>query len=178
MFDINDIKSQLAYGGARQNQFRVQIYNPANVSGNLKIPFMVTAASIPTMHIGTIPVYYFGRAMKLAGDRVFDNWTVTIINDEDFLIRNAMEDWSNQINRLRRNVRDLDNYKSTATVSQMAKDGVTVLREYEFHGIWPETISGIDLDWSNTDQIEYYQVSFAYDEYSVLAGNTGDGGGF
>jgi len=88
--------------------------------------------------------------MKLAGDRTFGEWTVNIINDEDFLIRNAMEEWSNKINRLERNVRDINRYKSTATVTQYAKDG-SKIRSYEFNGIFPSSITPIDLDWSTTD---------------------------
>ena len=117
-FNINEMRSQLVYGGARQNLFQVRINNPANASGDLKTPFMVQAAQIPESTLGVIPVFYFGRQMKLAGDRTFGDWTVTVINDEDFLIRNAMEEWSNRINRLERNVRDINRYKSNATVIQ------------------------------------------------------------
>ena len=90
-FNINEMRSQLVYGGARQNLFQVQILNPANSSGDLKTPFMVQAAQIPASDLGVIPVFYFGRQMKLAGDRTFGEWTVNIVNDEDFLIRNAMD---------------------------------------------------------------------------------------
>lgn len=175
-FNINDMRSQLVYGGARQNLFQVRINNPANSSGDLKTPFMVQAAQIPESQLGVIPVFYFGRQMKLAGDRTFGDWTVTVINDEDFLIRNAMEEWSNRINRLERNVRDINRYKTNATVIQYGKDGERI-REYRFDGIFPSVISPIELDWSTTDQIESFQVTFSYDYWTVSGGTTNDAGG-
>jgi len=175
-FNINEMRSQLVYGGARQNLFQVQILIPANSSGDLKTPFMVQAAQIPASDLGVIPVFYFGRQMKLAGDRTFGEWTVNIVNDEDFLIRNAMEEWSNKINRLERNVREIDRYKSLATVTQYAKDGAKI-RAYEFNGIFPSNITAIDLDWSTTDQIESFQVTFQYDYWTVGQSSTGSGGG-
>ena len=175
-FNINDMRSQLVYGGARQNLFQVRINNPANASGDLKTPFMVQGAQIPESQLGVIPVFYFGRQMKLAGDRTFGDWTVTVINDEDFLIRNAMEEWSNRINRLERNIRDINRYKTNATVIQYAKDG-TAIREYKFDGIFPSIISPIELDWATTDQIESFQVTFTYDYWTVSGGTTSDAGG-
>jgi len=175
-FNINEMRSQLVYGGARQNLFQVRINNPANNSGDLKTPFMVQAAQIPESQLGVIPVFYFGRQMKLAGDRTFGDWTVTVLNDEDFLIRNAMEEWSNRINRLEGNVRDINRYKSNATVIQYAKDG-TPIREYRFDGIFPSVISPIELDWGNTDQIESFQVTFTYDYWTVSGGTTDNAGG-
>jgi hypothetical protein len=175
-FNINEMRSQLTFDGARQNLFQVQISNPANSSGDAKTRFMCQAAQMPGSDIGVIPVFYFGRQMKLAGDRTFAEWTVTIINDEDFLIRNAMEEWSNQINRLQRNVREIGRYKSVAQVTQFSKDG-SKLRTYEFNGIFPSNISPIEMDWSTTDQIELFQVTFQYDYWTVGDSVTGDAGG-
>jgi hypothetical protein len=175
-FNINEIRSQLTYGGARQNLFKVDIQNLGNSSADFKTPFMVQAAQIPASTLGTVRVPYFGRTLKLAGDREFASWTVTIINDEDFLIRNAMEEWSNKINRLQRNVRDIGRYKSTAQVSQYAKDG-TVLRVYQFDGIFPTEISTIELAWDTDNQYETFQVTFEYDYWNVSGGVTGNAGG-
>lgn len=175
-FNINEMRSQLTYGGARQNLFQVQINNPANSAGDAKTRFMCQAAQLPGSDLGVIPVFYFGRQMKLAGDRTFAEWTVTIINDEDFLIRNAMEEWSNAINRLQRNVREINRYKSTGLVTQFGKDG-SKLRTYEFNGIFPTNVSPIELDWSTTDQIELFQVTFQYDYWTVGDSVTGDAGG-
>jgi hypothetical protein len=104
-FNVNEIRSQMVGGGARPTLFQVQITNPANGAGDLKVPFMVKATSLPASNLGTIEVGYFGRKVKVAGDRTFDEWSVTVINDEDFLIRNAMEEWMNQINLHQQNTR-------------------------------------------------------------------------
>lgn len=175
-FNINDIRSQLTYGGARQNLFEVNIQNAGNSSADFKVPFMVEAAELPASTISTVTVPYFGRQLKLAGDRTFAPWTVTIINDEDFLIRNAMEEWSNKINRLQRNIKEINKYKSQAQVKQYGKDG-KILRVYEFDGIWPTEISSIQLGWNQDNAYETFQVTFEYDYWTVAGGITGNAGG-
>lgn len=175
-FNINQMRSQLRFEGARPALFEVRIFNPGNASGDLKTPFMVEAAEIPASTIGLIQVPYFGRPLKLAGDRVFGPWTVNIINDEDFLIRNAMEEWSNRINSFQGNFRRLGRYKSDAEVIQYGKDG-GVLRVYTLYGIYPEDVGAITLAWGDTDNIERFPVTFQYDYWTVTGGNTGDAGG-
>ncbi len=179
-FNVNEIRSQLTLGGARNTLFQVQIQNPANSVADIKVPFMVRAAQIPASDLGVIEVPYFGRKIKLAGDRTFGDWTVTVINDEDFLIRNAMEQWSNQINSLRGNLRTFGAaspslYKANATVTQFSKTGVPI-RVYTFNGIFPQSIAPIDLDWNAVDAIEEFTVTFQYDWWEV-SGATGNGGG-
>lgn len=162
--------------GARQNLFQVQFTNLGNGSADLKVPFMCQAASIPASNLGTIQVPYMGRFIKLAGDRTYDSWVVTVINDEDFRIRNALEEWSNKINRFEGNIRDIDRYKSQAQVIQYGKRG-QILRVYEFDGIFPSTVSPIDLGWDINDSIEMFQVEFQYDLWTVKGGITGNAGG-
>lgn len=175
-FNINDIRSNLNFDGARQNLFEVRITNPANGVADIKTPFQVQAAQLPASNLGTIQIPYFGRFIKLAGDRVFDPWVVTIMNDEDFLIRDAMEEWSNRINLLEGNIRDIRDYKSQAEVIQYSKDG-SVLRIYQFKGLFPSVVSPIDLGWDINDDIERFQVEFQYDSWRISGGNTGDAGG-
>lgn len=178
-FNVNDIRSQLVLGGARSSLFQVDITNPVNGASNLKTPFMVRAAQIPSSSLGVIQVPYFGRKIKLAGDRTFDQWTVTVINDEDFLIRNALEEWSNAINALQVNTsRALTPlaYKAQAIVTQFSKVGLPI-RQYRFNGLFPSEISPIELDWNNTDAIEEFQVTFQYDWWDVAGGTTGNAGG-
>jgi len=180
-FNVNEIRSQLTLGGARQSLFQVTIQNPANSIADIKVPFMVRTAQIPSSDLGIIEVPYFGRKVKMAGDRVFGDWTVTIINDEDFLIRNAMEEWSNKINSLQGNLRTFGAaspllYKANAQVTQFSKTGVPI-RTYQFNGIFPSAIAPIDLDWSATDQIEEFTVTFQYDWWEVNGGITGRAGG-
>jgi hypothetical protein len=180
-FNINEIKSQLTGGGARQSLFQVQFNNPANGTGNIKVPFMVRTAQLPESKLGNIAISYFGRKINLAGDRTFADWGVTVINDEDFLIRNAMEEWSNKINSLEGNLRSFGSaspllYKSNAKVTQFSKTGIPI-REYTFYGIYPSDIQAIDLDWDATDRIEEFRVTFLYDYWEVTGGVTGRAGG-
>lgn len=181
MFNINDIRAQLVGGGARPNLFSVQFNNPANSAGDIKVPFMVQASEIPAATLGEVPVPFFGRTIKLAGNRTYANWTVTVMNDEDHLVRNALENWSNKINSFEGNIRTFggsepSRYKGTARVTQYGKAGET-LRVYRFNGIFPVDVSGIGLSWADNDQIETFQVTFAYDWWDIDGGVTGNAGG-
>lgn len=178
-FNINEIRAQLQGGGARPSLFQVRIQNPVNPVADVKLPFLCQAASIPGSILGVVEVPYFGRKIKLAGDRIFQEWAVTIINDEDFLIRNAMEEWSGAINKHRANVRTAGapiDYKSTGQVIQYSKAGVPI-REYTVDGIWPQDITPIELDWNATDTLELFQVTFQMDLWEVSGGVTGNAGG-
>ena len=180
-FNINDIRSQLTFGGARPSLFQCIISNPVNSSADFKLPFLCKAAQLPSSELGLIEVPYFGRKLKMAGDRVFAPWTVTIINDEDFLVRNAMETWNNSIQLYQTNTTALGSgapglYKSQATVTQFGKAG-EILRTYQFNGIFPQVIAPIDLAWADTDVIEEFQVQFQYDTFHGLNGTTGNAGG-
>lgn len=177
---IRDIKSQLVNGGYRPTHFSVRIFNPANSVADIKTQFMVEAASIPASSLGQIEVGYFGRKIKLAGDRVYANWDVRVINDTDFLVRNALETWSNEMNGAETNLRGFGGpqpalYKSQAQVIQYNAVG-DIVREYQFEGLFPVEIGPIDLDWNATDQIATFSVSFAYDMWRVVGGNTGSPG--
>lgn len=179
-FNVNELKSQLTLGGARSALFQVQIQNPVNATADLKAPFMIKAASIPASNIGTIEVPYFGRKVKVAGDRTFEEWTVTVINDEDFLVRNAMESWMNAINSHQENIREFgstspEHYKSQAQITQFSKTGVPV-RVYNFNGLYPTNISAIEVGWEQVDTIEEFTVTFNYDWWDVSGGITGDAG--
>ena len=179
-FNINDMRSQFTFGGAQASQFQVQIQNPVNGSGDLKVPFMVSAAQIPESTLGTIEVPYFGRKVKLPGDRTFAEWTVTVMNDEDFLIRNAMENWMHSINSHEENIREFGSaspsqFKSQAQIHQYSKTG-TILRTYNFVGLWPSSVSNIQMDWNTTDDFERFDITFQYDWWTVTGGITGNAG--
>lgn len=173
-FSINDFKSQLVGGGARPTLFRVRITNPITGVADFKTPFMISAATLPDSTVGVYPVYYFGREIKYAGDRRFNDWTVRVINDEDFAVRNAMESWSNAINSHVSNTRTPPTaYKSQAQIFQYGKDG-SVLREYTFQGLFPSNISDIQTNWGSRDTYEEFTVTFQYDLWTVSGGNTGN----
>jgi len=180
-FNINEIRSQLALGGARPTLFQVNITNPANAAGDLKTPFLIRASQVPASTLGFIEVPYFGRKVKISGDRTFAEWNVTVMNDEDFLIRNSMEEWMNTINSHLGNVRGFGSaadlaYKQTAQVTQFSKTGVPI-REYTFNGIFPVNITEMEVDWNATDIIQEFQVTFQYDWWEVTGGSTGNAGG-
>jgi hypothetical protein len=176
-FNINDLRSQLTFGGAKPSLFQVQITNPVNGIADIKVPFMVKAATIPSSTLSTIEVPYFGRKIKLPGDRSFAEWSVTVINDEDFAIRNAMEQWMASINSHQGNITTLASasplqYKAQAQITQFSKTGIP-LRVYNFNGLFPIEISAIDMNWE-TDGIEDFTVTFQYDWWDITGGITGD----
>ena len=170
-FNINEFKSQLTGGGARSNLFQVQILNPVDSTADFKVPFMASAAALPASSIAETLVNYFGRPIKYAGARTFDSWTVTIINDEDFLVRNAMEAWMNGIVSHDSNLQSLpQDYKSNALITQYSKNG-DPLRTYKFEGLFPTGIAAQAMNWE-TDGIQTFDVMFSYDLWMV-EGNTG-----
>lgn len=179
-FNVNEFAGALKFGGARSSLFEVQITNPINGVGDAQVPFMARAAQIPASTLGIVPVPYFGRQIKVAGNRTYPEWTVTIMNDEDFLIRNAMEQWSHAINSAQGNLRTAGGsapqlYKSNAQVTQFGKTG-DVLRVYNFVGIFPSEVSQIDVGWEN-EGIQEFTVTFSFDYWEVNGGSTGDAGG-
>lgn len=177
--DINSFISNVGTG-ASANRFRVQLLNPVNNIADLKIPFMVKAAQIPAFTLGTIELPYMGRKVKQAGDRTFAPWTVTVMNDERNTVRNAIEHWQSAINGTESNLRNFATsspaqYKSQAQISMLSVTN-KVLRTYNFVGLWPQEISSIDLDWNNSDTIQEFQVTFEYDYWEIVGGDTGVGG--
>ena len=168
-FNVNTFRGELKEGGARPSLFEIQLFNPAggNGVGDLsKTPFMVRAGQIPQSTLGTVIVPYFGRQIKLAGNRTFDDWTVTVMNDEDFKIRNNLEQWSHKINQHTGNINEYGknpkDYKAQATVKQYSKKGGGAIQTYKFDGLYPVAVSPIDLAWE-AEAIEEFTVTFAYD---------------
>ena len=184
---ITNFRDRLVGGGARPNMFEVNLTLPSGVipQGDFTqdIRFMIKAAEIPAANIGNIPVPFRGRILPVAGDRTFDPWTVTVINDAQFNIRDAMEQWSNKINDLQFDVGDINpaDYQTKAEVFQLSRQGgaaisssggedIVTLRQYDFEGIYPNAVSSIPLDYGATDQIEEFQVTFNYLFWTVKGG--------
>jgi hypothetical protein len=171
-FSITEIKGALKQGGARPTLFNVELFSPFQSDLNTLSSFMVQSAQLPGSSITPIEVPYFGRKIRVAGDRTFEPWTVTIINDEDFKIRHALETWHHRINTLVGNLNSTgspapDNYKKRAAVHQYSKVGDEPIRTYQFEGMFPTEITPIELNWNDTDQIEIFQVTFVYDYFEV-----------
>ena len=187
---IDDFKGRLVGGGARPNLFEVDIQLPQGlgIAGNEQdvqatMRFMIKASQLPASTVGDIPVAFRGRVLHVAGDRTFEPWTVTVINDTDFKIRSAMERWSNAINKHSDDsgIIDPNVYQSVATVDQLGraqnKDGtkqIPVLRRYKFKGIYPTQVTSIDLDYGSTDTIEEFQVQFQVNWWEAYRVGQGD----
>lgn len=200
---ITAFKSKLAGGGARPNLFEVEIPSfPVAAGANVwrtgdnqesdLFKFMCKAAALPASNISPIEVPFRGRALKVAGDRTFDVWTVTIINDENFLLRNAFEAWMQGISKNSNNTgatnptsymtnalvhqlgRGADNGReSTSNSSAVSGTSVTPLKTYTFYDIFPTNISAIDLSYDTSDTIEEYSVEFQV-QYWEPGANTRD----
>ncbi len=181
---ISEFKSRLLGGGARPNLFEVELTAmPASVTLPWqadRFGFLCKAAQLPGMNIANIDVPFRGRIFKVAGDRTIDNWTITVINDEDFLYRNAFEEWTQQIAALDDNMGSTNpsSYMVNAKVYQLGRgselnsttnagDSNVVLKEYEFIDIFPINVGQIDVSYENTDTIEEYTVEFAVQSYKV-----------
>ena len=182
--NITNFRDRLIGGGARPNMFEVNLTLPEQIKGTVNgaidedMRFLIKAAEIPAANIGNIPVPFRGRILPVAGDRTFDPWTVTVINDAQFNIRDAMEQWSNLINDLEFDVGDINpaDYQTKAEVFQLSRQSqgsggasggnrdniIQPLRTYNFEGIYPNAVSSIPLDYGATDQIEEFQVTFNY----------------
>ena len=178
-FNISTFKERgLLQGGARPALFEVYLTIPDGVGATAgsddKFRFTCRAAQLPAATVGTIEIPYFGRKIKLSGDRTFTDWTVTVMNDEDFLVRSMFEKWTNSLNRLEANLRDGNyagdetSYKAVMNVIQYGKSGEPI-RAYDIIGAFPSAVDAITLDWDTTNQIETFQVTFAYDYWLPAA---------
>lgn len=174
-FNINDFKSKLSDGGARSNQFSVQLTFPTWVqTGNLagqSSQFLIDAAELPGQTIGITPVYYRGREVKLSGERQFQPFTFTVLNDSDFTIRKALEEWMNGINNLADNTGvysavGFTSYSSDVVVRQLNRNGA-VLASYKLVGSWPSDVGAVALGFDQNDRISTFQVALQYQTFSI-----------
>ena len=166
-FNVDTFKSKFSDGGARPNLFSVSLQTPLNVPQlNDGGSFEIKAAQIPSATIAQVDVPYFGRQIRVAGNRTFEPWTVTVFQKENFAIRNAMEQWMNTINShvLNDGVNGDQSYKADAVVKHFGKSGPqTAIAQYKFYGLFPTEISAVELGWDTNDAIEEFTMTFAYD---------------
>jgi hypothetical protein len=178
---ITDFKSKLSGGGARSNLFEVVLsfpdIAPADTNVLDKSRFLVKAAALPGSTINPLDVAFRGRTLKVAGDRTFETWTITVINDTDFSIRSAFEKWMNAINRVSDNTGATDPalYQADAFVYQLDRDG-SALRAYHFYDIFPTNISAINLAYE-TDSIQEFTVEMQILWWEAVKGNSPAAGG-
>ena len=187
---ISQFKSRLAGGGARPNLFEVELTLDGEGLGfslpgydATQMAFLCKAANLPAQNIASIDVPFRGRIFKVAGDRTIDTWTITIINDEDFRLRRAMEFWTEQIASLDTNLgaTSPNAYMAAAKVYQLGRgssprstdnsgNSNSVLAEYEFVDIFPTEVSAIDLSYDSSDTIEEFTVTFQVQSIRILKG--------
>ena len=179
---IEKIKSTLKGGGARPNLFQVNLTSfPGGADYDSdEFSILCKAAQLPASNIASIDVPFRGRTFKVAGDRTIDTWTITIINDEGFALRTAMEAWMDQIAKLENNLGTTlpEAYMTNASVFQLGRgstassrsnagDSNVVLAEYEFIDIFPTEVSQIDLSYDSSDTIEEFTVTFQVQSFTL-----------
>ena len=170
MANIDDFKANLIGGGARANQFRVTVTPPSGIAIGLDVrraSFLVTASILPASTLGEIAVPFRGRHISVSGDRPApDAWSTTFYNDTDFMIRNAMERWSNGINDFANNtgVTAPSDYQTDLFVEQLDRDD-TILKTYIFRSAYPLTIGDIALSSAEAGEIETFEVSWRYQHF-------------
>ena len=176
MAQIDDFKANLLGGGARANQFRVTITPPAGIANGLDVrraSFLARASNLPAQTLAEIAIPFRGRQIYIAGDRSFDDaWTVTFMNDTDFMIRNAMELWMNGINDLAEGtgVQALADYQTDLQVEQLDRDD-TILKTYIFRNAWPTSLAAIELTSDQADAIEEFEVTWRYQHFEASGVN-------
>ena len=184
MANINDFKATFA-GGVRPNLFRVNIFNTAGVQLH-KTEMLVKATSLPGQTVPAFDVPYRGRQLKVAGDRTFDDWTVTFLNDAGWQNRNAMERWMQAISAFSVNSSSIpfSNHYGTAIATQLTRGGAP-LRTYRLD-VLPTALNAIEVDSSTNDSVEEFEVTFAVNYFTIdglgtdagaISGSPGSSGG-
>ena len=166
MANINDFKAKLAGGGARANQFKVTMPFPgyAQVGGEIEdLAFLCRSTTIPAMAVGVVEVPFRGRKIYIGGDRNFEPWSITVLNDTNFKIRNAMERWQNGINNMSDNegLTNPVDYQVDCFVDHLDRNGNTI-KSYTLRGLFPTGISAIDLNYDEQAAVEEFTVEFRY----------------
>ena len=176
MAQIDDFKANLIGGGARANQYRVTITPPTGIAIGLDVrrtSFLVTASNLPAQTLAEIAIPFRGRQIYIAGDRTFDDpWSTTFMNDTDFMIRNALERWSNGINDLAEGTGVIApaDYQTDLFVDHLDRDD-TILKSYIFRNAWPTTISAIELANETADAIETFECTWRYQHFEASGVN-------
>lgn len=191
---LSDFKSRLVGGGARPNLFECVLAFPSGLGTEVQVDedftFMVKAAQLPASNVNVIDIPFRGRNLKVAGDRTFDPWTITVINDTNFKLRNAFERWMNFINRHDDNagvitpaayqtemvVHQLGRGKETSGTNGTLPDNgakIPVLKSYKFFGTFPTNVSPIELSYDAADSVEEFTVDLQVQWWDALDPQTG-----
>ena len=180
-FNVESFRSALKNGGARSNQFLVNLNFPdfVQIAGQASssAPFLVSAASLPGSSVNQTMVYYRGREVKLGGERTYSPWSITVLNDTSFVMRNAFDAWMNGINNLQDNsgYTRPDEYYRDLRVTQLDRNS-NPLKAYSIRGAFPLDVSEVQLDQGANDQISSFNVTFSYQDYTTDFSGTADDG--
>jgi len=171
MPNINEFKSRLRGGGARANQFKVTLPFPgyASVGGETSdLAFLCSATALPGQTVGQVAIPFRGRILNIAGDRTFEPWTITVLNDTDFKLYRAFERWMNGINNMTDNegIANPADYQVDGFVDQLDRNGTT-LKSYTYRGLYPEVLANIPLNYATNDQVESFDVTFRYQYFET-----------
>ena len=161
---VDDFKSKLRGGGARPNLFKATINFPGYANGDPELTsFLCKAAQLPAAVMNELIVPFRGRQLKVAGDRTYEDWSVTVFNDTSFKLRNAFERWQNGINNHTdgEGLTNPADYQVDAFVDQLDRNG-SVLKSYTLRGVYPVSVAAMDLAYDSNDSIQEFGVSFAY----------------
>ena len=194
---LTDFRARMVGGGTRSNLFECEINFPnfvldSSITGDSselsrRTRFLIKAANLPASTLGVIDVPFRGRNLKIAGDRTFDPWTITVINETDFSIRNAFERWMNLINKNQDAAGKINpsEYQTDAYIYQLGRadyknngseskttDDIPVLKTYKFYGVFPSSVSAIDVSYDSSDTIEEFTVDLQVQWWDTYAGNT------
>jgi len=176
MAQIDDFKANLLGGGARTNQFRVTITPPSGIAIGLDVrrtSFLTKASKTPEVSLGEIELAYRGRKIYMTGDReAAGEWSTTFYMDTDYMIRNALERWSNGMNDFANNtgVQSMADYATDLTVEQLDRDGTTI-KTYIFKNSWPSALTAITLDSAETTTIEEFECTWQYQHFEASGVN-------
>jgi hypothetical protein len=167
---LDNFIGNLKGGGARANQFEVTLKNPVSIDAK-KASFLIKTASLPGQTIDEIAVNYRGRILYLDGDRTFDTWTTSIINDVDFEIRNGIERWMNLINKMNTNVsaQDSTTFMSDMEVKQYDRQD-KVIKTHTLINCWPTVLAPIELSWDTRSEVETFDVTWRYTKFTGTDG--------
>ncbi len=178
---ILDFKANFTGGGARPNQFRVELSFPAIVTGTgdvaRKAQFLCFSTTLPGSQLGIAMANYRGREVPLAGERTFNPWSINVYNDTDFSIRDAFENWMGKINDVKENtgVTNPMLYTSQLTVKQLDRNNATI-KTYTIYDAWPTNIGEIQLDFGANTQLESFPVQFVYTHWTTETSSSSVGG--
>lgn len=175
ILNVDQFRGKFAKGGARANMFEVKVNFPGYAGGDNELAsFMVRSAQLPASTVGLVEVPFRGRIVKLAGDRSFEPWTITVYNDVDHELRGAFERWSSGMNTHEGNeavqANDTTSYVADMEVTQLDQQGNPSSQgKYTLVNAFPTNVSAIDLDFAQVGEVETFTVTLEYDFWTNAA---------